>query len=108
MLLSKRARIETVPELVAESAPGCQLSHEAAIGPVAEDAVEYLMTRGLTRDDAVSVLTPGFIDLKLPVPADGGPPGSLRSRRLRMNSQQPAGVRIFSQSLRMIVRATSA
>jgi Fe-S cluster assembly scaffold protein SufB len=66
MLLSKRARIETVPELVAESAPGCQLSHEAAIGPVAEDAVEYLMTRGLTRDDAVSVLTRGFINLKLP------------------------------------------
>jgi Fe-S cluster assembly scaffold protein SufB len=66
MLLSQRAAIETVPELVAESAPGCQLSHEAAIGPVAEDAVEYLMTRGITRDDAVSVLTRGFINLKLP------------------------------------------
>jgi Fe-S cluster assembly scaffold protein SufB len=66
MLLSQRARIETVPELVAESAPRCQLSHEAAIGPVAEDAVEYLMTRGITRDEAVSVLTRGFLDLKLP------------------------------------------
>jgi Fe-S cluster assembly scaffold protein SufB len=68
MLLSKGARIDTIPELTAANAnaPGSQLSHEAAIGPVAEEAVEYLMTRGLRRDDAVSVLTRGFVNLTLP------------------------------------------
>jgi Fe-S cluster assembly protein SufB len=66
MLLSNRARIDTIPELSADSAPGCRLSHEAAIGPVAEQAVEYLMTRGLDPDEAVSVLTRGFVNVTLP------------------------------------------
>lgn len=46
MRLSEGATIRAVPELTADQAPRSQLSHEAAVGPIAEEAVEYLMTRG--------------------------------------------------------------
>ena len=66
MLLSETAKIRAVPELMADSAPGSQLSHEAAVGPIAEEAVEYLMTRGLPRDLAISTLVRGFMQIDLP------------------------------------------
>jgi Fe-S cluster assembly scaffold protein SufB len=66
MLLSEAARIHAIPELTADRAPRSVLSHEAAVGPIDEEAVEYLMTRGLTRDDAVSMLVRGFLKLELP------------------------------------------
>ena len=41
MLLSEAAKIHAIPELLVDSAPRSQLSHEAAVGPIAEEAVEY-------------------------------------------------------------------
>jgi Fe-S cluster assembly scaffold protein SufB len=66
MLLSETAKIRAIPELTADSAPHSQLSHEAAVGPIAEEAVEYLMTRGLPRDVAISTLVRGFMQIDLP------------------------------------------
>lgn len=66
ILLSSKAKIEAIPELIAEGAPLSDLSHEAAIGPIAEEAVEYLMARGLKREEAISVITRGFLSLKMP------------------------------------------
>lgn len=66
MLLSDQARMHAIPELLADSAPRSQLSHEAAVGPIAEEAVEYLMTRGLPRDVAISTLVRGFMQIDLP------------------------------------------
>ncbi len=66
ILLSPKALIEAIPELVAEKAPLSDLSHEAAIGPIAEEAVEYLMARGVKRDEAISIITRGFLSLKMP------------------------------------------
>jgi uncharacterized protein len=66
MLLSDAARIYAIPELQAIGAPKSELSHEAAVGPIAEEAIEYLMTRGLTRDMAVATLTLGFLKIELP------------------------------------------
>ncbi|MBC7328322.1 SufD family Fe-S cluster assembly protein [bacterium] len=66
ILLSPKAVIEAIPELVAEGAPFSDLSHEAAIGPIAEEAVEYLMARGLRREEAVSIITRGFLSLRMP------------------------------------------
>jgi Fe-S cluster assembly scaffold protein SufB len=66
MLLSKGARIRAVPELQAEGAPRAELSHEAAISPIAEEEVSYLMSRGLTREEAVSAITRGFLNVDLP------------------------------------------
>lgn len=64
-----------VPDLVSEGAPGAELSHEAAISPIAAEEVEYLMTRGVPKDEAVSVITRGFLDLEIP-----GLPAALRKR----------------------------
>ncbi len=66
MLLSEHAKMHAIPELLADSAPRSQLSHEAAVGPIAEEAVEYLMTRGLSRDIAISTLVRGFMQIDLP------------------------------------------
>ena len=66
MLLSRGARIRAVPELQAEGAPRAELSHEAAISPIAEEEVSYLMSRGLTREEAVSTITRGFLNVDLP------------------------------------------
>lgn len=66
ILFSKDARMEAIPELASVGAKGSNLSHEAAIGPIAEEAVEYLMARGLSRDQAVATITRGFLNIDLP------------------------------------------
>lgn len=66
ILLSDQAVVRAIPELHAEQAPGSHLSHEAAIGPIAEEEVEYLMARGLPRERAVSMITHGFLKLDIP------------------------------------------
>lgn len=55
-----------IPDLASEGAPGAELSHEAAISPIAEEEVYYLMTRGVPRAEAVSMITRGFLDLEIP------------------------------------------
>lgn len=62
MLLSENAMIETVPELEALS-PNAILTHEASIGRLAEDEINYLVTRGFTRDEAVGLLIRGFVTI---------------------------------------------
>ncbi|MGB9681705.1 MAG: SufB/SufD family protein [bacterium] len=65
ILFSKEGVMYAIPELIADKAPGSILSHEAAIGPIAEEEVEYLMSRGLSKDEAVSLITQGFMDVKI-------------------------------------------
>jgi hypothetical protein len=66
MLLSETASIHAIPELQAIGAPRSELFHEAAVGPIAEETVEYLMMRGLTRDEAVATLVRGFLRIEVP------------------------------------------
>jgi uncharacterized protein len=64
-----------IPDLASEGAPGAELSHEAAISPIAAEEVYYLMSRGVPKDEAVSMITRGFLDLEIP-----GLPAALRKR----------------------------
>jgi Fe-S cluster assembly scaffold protein SufB len=41
------------------------MSHEAAVGKIADKEINYLMNRGLTRDDATSLIVRGFPDTNL-------------------------------------------
>jgi len=66
ILFSNRAKIYAIPQLVSDGALRSELSHEASIGPIAEEQVEYLMSRGISREDAVSVITSGFLNLDIP------------------------------------------
>ncbi|AYK15129.1 MAG: SufB/SufD family protein [Methanosarcina flavescens] len=40
-----------------------ELTHEAAVGKIAKDQVEYLMARGLNEDEAVGMIVRGFLDV---------------------------------------------
>jgi len=66
ILFSAKGRIYAIPQLVSDGAIKAELSHEASIGPIAEEQVEYLMSRGISKDDAVSVITSGFLNLDIP------------------------------------------
>jgi Fe-S cluster assembly scaffold protein SufB len=41
------------------------LSHEAAVGKIAEEEVEYLMARGLSRDEATAAIVRGFLNVDI-------------------------------------------
>jgi uncharacterized protein len=66
IVFSNRSKIYAIPQLVSEGAMKAELSHEASIGPIAEEQVEYLMSRGISREDAISVITSGFLNLDIP------------------------------------------
>ncbi len=65
ILLKPSAKISAIPILTALN-PESELSHEAAIGPIAEEEIEYLTTRGFNRDEAISTITRGFLNLDIP------------------------------------------
>lgn len=60
LILEGNGTIHAIPELRGTMA-GIDLSHEAAIGKIAEEEVEYLMARGLTRAEATATIVRGFI-----------------------------------------------
>lgn len=51
---------ESVPELVT-SVQDVDMTHEAAVGRIAQEQIEYLMSRGLKEDDAISMIVRGFL-----------------------------------------------
>jgi uncharacterized protein len=69
LILSERGMIHAIPELKGDLA-GVDLSHEAAVGKIAEEEVEYLMARGLTRNEATAMIVRGFLRVDI----EGLPP----------------------------------
>jgi hypothetical protein len=65
LMLCPTASITAIPELVAEHSE-TELSHEAAIGKLQEEQLNYLMARGIQPDQAIGVLVKGFLDPGLP------------------------------------------
>jgi hypothetical protein len=64
LVLSDKGRIYTIPELDGKLSD-IDLSHEAAVGKVAQDEIEYLMSRGLTEDEAIGVIVKGFLSAEI-------------------------------------------
>ncbi|MBC7287185.1 MAG: SufD family Fe-S cluster assembly protein [Armatimonadetes bacterium] len=62
LLLSERGRISALPELDARH-PNVELSHEAAVGRIGEEQINYLRARGLTEDEAIAAIVHGFLDV---------------------------------------------
>jgi Fe-S cluster assembly scaffold protein SufB len=69
LILSEKGVIHAIPELKGNLA-GVDLSHEAAVGKIAEEEVEYLMARGLTRNEATATIVRGFLRVDI----EGLPP----------------------------------
>lgn len=57
-------RIHAIPELDAHL-EGVELSHEAAVGKIAQEEIEYLQARGLDEDEATSTIVRGFLNVEM-------------------------------------------
>ena len=64
LLLSNKSRIDAIPELEAR-VQDVQLTHEAAIGRIAEEELLYLVARGFTEEEARSIIVRGFLSVEL-------------------------------------------
>ncbi len=64
LLLSSKGRIHAIPELEGR-AVDLEMSHEAAVGKIAKEEIEYLMARGLTEDEATSTIVRGFLNVDI-------------------------------------------
>jgi len=62
LILSEKGVQIAIPELEAR-VPDVEMTHEAAVGKIAQDQVEYLMSRGLSEEDAVGMIVRGFLDV---------------------------------------------
>jgi Fe-S cluster assembly protein SufB len=60
LLLTPDARTETIPTLNAET-DDVELGHEATVGRVSQDQLFYLMSRGLSEAQAMSLIVNGFV-----------------------------------------------
>ncbi|WP_031484356.1 SufB/SufD family protein [Maridesulfovibrio frigidus] len=54
--------IHAIPELEA-TVEGVELSHEAAVGKIAQEEIEYLMARGMDEEEATSTIVRGFLNV---------------------------------------------
>lgn len=62
LILKDGSRIHAIPELESEF-QDVDLSHEAAIGKIASEEINYLMARGVTEEDAQAIIIRGFLDV---------------------------------------------
>lgn len=56
--------IHAIPELEGKS-PDLEMSHEAAVGRIGQEEIEYLMARGLSEEEATSVIVRGFLNVDI-------------------------------------------
>lgn len=68
-LILKDGIIHAIPELDAR-VPGVEMSHEAAVGRIDRREIEYLQSRGLDEDEAISTIVRGFLNVDI----EGLPP----------------------------------
>jgi len=61
LIVSDEANIYAIP-LLDGLVKGCELSHEAAVGRIKEEELWYLMSRGLTEEEATSLIIKGYLD----------------------------------------------
>jgi len=64
-LMLRGGLIHAIPELQAK-VDGVEMSHEAAVGKIAQEEILYLMSRGLTEDDATATIVRGFLSVDIP------------------------------------------
>ncbi|MCX8095030.1 MAG: SufD family Fe-S cluster assembly protein [Caldisericia bacterium] len=64
IMLKDLGEIITIPELYSKN-KDVEMSHEAIVGKIAKDEIEYLMSRGIKEDDAISLILRGFLNVKI-------------------------------------------
>ena len=61
LLMNKGSKISLIPELICENKKA-QITHEASIGRISEEALNYLRMRGLNEKEAVNLIVNGFLE----------------------------------------------
>ena len=69
LILSDKGIIHAIPELEGHK-KDVDLSHEAAVGKIAQEEIEYLMARGLSQEEATATIVRGFLNVEI----EGLPP----------------------------------
>lgn len=64
LILKKEGEIDAIPELEGKTI-NSNLSHEAAVGKINEEEIEYLMARGISRDKATAMIIRGFLNIDI-------------------------------------------
>jgi Fe-S cluster assembly scaffold protein SufB len=64
LILSEKGSIHAIPELEGK-VNNIDMSHEAAVGKIAEEEIQYLMARGLNNEEATSAIIRGFLDVEI-------------------------------------------
>ncbi len=64
LLMDDKSLMQSIPELIARR-KGVEITHEAAVGKVSEKEITYLQTRKLSRDQAISLIIRGFMDVSI-------------------------------------------
>lgn len=64
LVLSSQGTIHAIPELETDLRD-VDLSHEAAIGRISKDEIEYLCSRGFSQNEAQSIIIRGFMDVEI-------------------------------------------
>lgn len=63
-LILEDGTIHAIPELEG-NVSGVELSHEAAVGKVDQEEIEYLMARGMDEEEATSTIVRGFLNVDI-------------------------------------------
>jgi len=62
LLIDKNSTISLIPELICQS-KDAQITHEASIGKISEEELNYLRQRGLSEEEAINLIVTGFLEL---------------------------------------------
>jgi Fe-S cluster assembly scaffold protein SufB len=89
LILGKKGRIYAIPELEGKL-PNVDMSHEAAVGKIAEEEIQYLMSRGLTAEEATGTIVRGFLDIDIK-----GLPEKLKEEIRRAIRMEETAERLF-------------
>jgi Fe-S cluster assembly scaffold protein SufB len=60
IIADKGSVVSLVPEVVCKN-KDAQITHEASVGKISEEQLNYLRTRGLNEQEATNLITAGFL-----------------------------------------------
>ena len=61
LMLDNRSRSDTIPAMDIRT-QDADIGHEAKIGRISEEAIFYLMSRGISEEEAKAMIVSGFAD----------------------------------------------
>jgi Fe-S cluster assembly protein SufB len=61
LLLDERSRTDTIPDITVRN-DDVTIAHEATVGKLSEEDVFYLMSRGLSEEEATAMIVNGFLE----------------------------------------------